>query len=109
MDSSDTKHLLLGLHQEVVAKAVQVNTLRAKLNTIEVANNEMVLAQAEHEPAEVALERFTELLLERVRLEREACSEPGLWARTPMGNSAALTLYQDLAQRLSEIRRSHGL
>jgi hypothetical protein len=109
VDSADVKHLLLGLHQEVVAKAVQVNTLRAKVNQLEVATNEMALAQAEQEPALLALGEIETYLMEKVRVEREACAEPGMWSRTTLGNSVALTLYQDLANQLVKIRKSYGL
>lgn len=89
--------------------AVKVNVLRAKLAQLEYVNTEMNTAQAEVNAPLLALNEITDYLLDRTRTERDACSEPGMWARTPLGNSVALTLYQDLCTKLDKIRTSHGV
>ena len=109
MDSADEKNLLLGLHQEVVAKAVQVNTLRRELAEARDQAQEAVIRGAEMEAPLKALNEFTDHLLERTRLERDARSEPSDWGRSGLGNAVALTLYSDLCAQLDRIRTGYGL
>ena len=94
---------------ERIELAAKVNELRARCNQLEFVNNSQALAEAEREPAEAALDEWERYLTDRARLERDACSEPGLWARTPMGNYIALTLYSDMLTQLTRIRTSYGL
>ncbi len=103
------KQLVQEGQRDGLERATTINTLRARLNQLEAVTNEMVVASAEAEPAVAALDEWERYLMDRVRLEKEACGEPGMWARTPVGNSVALTLYQDLANQLVQVRKSYGL
>lgn len=94
---------------QLIDQATTIHTLRARVNQLEGVTKSMGQAHADEEGAMAALDKVGALLMDRVRMEREACSEPGTYARTVLGNSVALTLYQELCQRLSEIRASYGL
>jgi hypothetical protein len=105
--------LIIGLMErqqgQVIDQAITINTLRARVNQLEGVNAEMAMAHAETNAPLQALDEITDYLIERTRVERDASREPGMWARTALGNSIALTLYQDLCTKLDKIRTSHGL
>lgn len=96
-------------HRICLEQACTINTLRSKLAQLENANAEMVMATAETNASQLALEEIADYIAEKVRVEREACGEPGLWARTPMGNSVALTLYADLFKKIGQVRTGYGV
>ena len=94
---------------ERIELAAKLNVIRARCIELEHVNSQMVMGCAEAEPAVAALDKWEAYLMEKVRLEREACTEPDMWARTLVGNSIALTLYQDLANQLARIRKGYGV
>lgn len=109
MNSATEKQLLLELHHECIESATTITALRARLNQLEVVTNEVALAAAEQEPAAAALEEVTAYVEERLRVEREALKEPGVWGMTVPGSAIGHTLYHDLVTKLYAIRKSYGV
>jgi len=97
------------LANQMVADSIKVHVLRRDLAEANLKAQETIVKGAEMEAPLKALNEFTDYLLERTREERNAHSETGLWTRGSMGNSIALTVYQDLCTKLDKVRTSYGL
>lgn len=107
MNSEYTFKLVREMQGKAEGSAALINTLRRDLAEARAEAQEAVVRGAEMEGPLLALNKFTDYLLERTRKEREASKEGGLW--TPATGHGALTLCADLCQQLDAIRRGYGL